>query len=76
MAKKISSNNKQRRKTKREPRRNIKRLPREHWKFKNSHINKKALARKNAKLLRGQKTKKSEKDEEEIKYKKLRINFL
>ena len=50
MGKKLNSNNKQRRRPKREPRRNIKRLPREHWKFKNGHINKKVLARKKAKL--------------------------
>lgn len=70
MAKKSNSNNKQkRRRPKREPRRNIKLAPREHWKFKNSHINKKVLARKNRKLLSGEKTqKKSEKEEEEIKY--------
>ena len=70
MAKKSNANNKQkRRRPKREPRRNIKLAPREHWKFKNSHINKKVLARKNRKLLSGEKTqKKSEKEEEEIKY--------
>ena len=70
MAKKSNANNKQkRRRPKREPRRNIKLAPRDHWKFKNSHINKKVLARKNRKLLSGEKTqKKSEKEEEEIKY--------
>ena len=69
MGKKLSSNNKQRRKPRREPRRNIKRLPREHWKFKNGHVNKKVLARRNAKLSGNLKTqKKNEKDEEEIKY--------
>ena len=70
MAKKSNANNKQkRRRPKREPRRNIKLAPRDHWKFKNSHINKKVLARKNRKLLSGEKTqKKLEKEEEEIKY--------
>ena len=68
MAKKTLNKNKKH-KPKREPRRNIKQAPREHWKFKNSHINKKVLARKNRKLLSGEKTqKKSEKEEEEIKY--------
>jgi len=52
-------------KQKKEPRRNIKQAPREHWKFKNSHLNKKLLAKQNAKMNL---PKKSEKDEEEIKY--------
>ena len=52
-------------KQKKEPRRNIKQAPREHWKFKNSHVNKKLLAKQNAKMNL---PKKSEKDEEEIKY--------
>ena len=68
MGKKSNVNNKQKGKTKREKRRNIKQLPREHWKFKNSHINKKALAKKNQNLLASQKNQKKEKDEEEIKY--------
>jgi hypothetical protein len=63
MAKKTNANNKQKGKTKREKRRNVKQIPREHWKFKNSHINKKALAKKNAKLLLSQKNQKKEKEE-------------
>ena len=66
MGKKLNANNRvKRRRPRREPRRNVKLAPREHWKFKNSHVNKKALARK-ANKLAGQK--KTEKDEEEIKY--------
>ena len=64
MGKKAFNKNKKQ-KQKREPRRNIKQAPREHWKFKNSHVNKKLLAKQNAKMNL---TKKSEKDEEEIKY--------
>ena len=67
MAKKLTANNRQKRKTKREKRRNVKQLPREHWKFKNSHINKKALSKK-MKKLNPKKNTISEKDEEEIKY--------
>ncbi len=67
MAKKLTTNNRQKRKTKREKRRNVKQLPREHWKFKNSHINKKALSKK-MKKLNPKKNTISEKDEEEIKY--------
>ena len=67
MAKKLTANNRQKRKTKREKRRNVKQLPREHWKFKNSHINKKALSKK-MKKLDPKKNTISEKDEEEIKY--------
>ena len=62
MGKKNFNKNK---KQKKEPRRNIKQAPREHWKFKNSHVNKKLLAKQNAKMNL---PKKSEKDEEEIKY--------
>jgi essential nuclear protein 1 len=69
MGKKINSNNKlKRRRPKREPRRNKRIAPREHWKFKNSHVNKKVLARKADKLSGEKNQKKSEKDEEEIKY--------
>ena len=64
MGKKAFNKNKKQ-KQKREPRRNIKQAPREHWKFKNSHVNKKLIAKQNAKMNL---TKKSEKDEEEIKY--------
>ena len=64
MGKKAFNKNKKQ-KQKREPRRNIKQAPREHWKFKNSHVNKKLLAKQNTKMNL---TKKSEKDEEEIKY--------
>ncbi len=42
MGKKINEN-KQKGKPKREKRRNIKQIPREHWKFKNGSINKKVL---------------------------------
>ena len=47
-----------------EPRRNIKQAPREHWKFKNSHINKKLISKEKAinNSIKG------ERDEEEIKY--------
>ena len=62
MGKKNFNKNK---KQKKEPRRNMKQAPREHWKFKNSHVNKKLLAKQNAKMNL---PKKSEKDEEEIKY--------
>ena len=69
MGKKVNSNNKlKRRRPRREPRRNKKIAPREHWKFKNSHVNKKVLARKAEKLSGEKNQKKSEKDEEEIKY--------
>jgi essential nuclear protein 1 len=69
MGKKLNSNNKlKRRRPKREPRRNKKIAPREHWKFKNSHVNKKVLAQKADKLSGEKNQKKSEKDEEEIKY--------
>ena len=69
MGKNLIANKGQKRKPKREKRRNVKRLPREHWKFKNGHINKKQLAKKNQKLLSTQNSqKKSEKEEEEIKY--------
>jgi essential nuclear protein 1 len=64
MAKKTFNKNKKQ-KQKREPRRNIKQAPREHWKFKNSHINKKLISKQNAKMNL---PKKAEKDEEEIKY--------
>ena len=64
MVKKNFNKNKKQ-KQKKEPRRNIKQAPREHWKFKNSHVNKKLLAKQNAKMNL---PKKSEKDEEEIKY--------
>jgi len=64
MAKKTFNKNKKQ-KQKREPRRNIKQAPREHWKFKNSHINKKLISKQNAKMNL---PKKEEKDEEEIKY--------
>ena len=64
MGKKNFNKNKKQ-KQKKEPRRNIKQAPREHWKFKNSHVNKKLLAKQNAKMNL---PKKSEKDEEEIKY--------
>jgi len=66
MGKKSIANNKQKRKPKREKRRNIRQRPREHWKFKNSHVNKKMKEKKNKNLLQG--PKKTEKDEEEIKY--------
>ena len=56
---------KERKKQKREPRRNVKQAPREHWKFKNSHVNKKILSKQNAKMNL---PKKAEKEEEEIKY--------
>ena len=65
MGKKTTFNKNKEQKQKREPRRNIKQAPREHWKFKNSHVNKKLIAKQNAKMNL---TKKSEKDEEEIKY--------
>jgi essential nuclear protein 1 len=64
MAKKTFNKNKKQ-KQKREPRRNIKQAPREHWKFKNSHINKKLISKQNAKMNL---PKKAEKEEEEIKY--------
>ena len=64
MGKKAFNKNKKQ-KQKREPRRNIKQAPREHWKFKNSHVNKKLIAKQNAKMNL---PKKAEKDEEEIKY--------
>ena len=64
MAKKTLNKNKKH-KPKREPRRNIKQAPREHWKFKNSHVNKKLISRQNAKMNL---PKKAEKEEEEIKY--------
>ena len=64
MAKKTFNKNKKQ-KQKREPRRNIKQAPREHWKFKNSHVNKKILSKQNAKMNL---PKKAEKEEEEIKY--------
>ena len=64
MAKKNLNKNKKQ-KPKREPRRNVKQAPREHWKFKNSHVNKKLISRQNAKMNL---PKKSEKEEEEIKY--------
>ena len=63
MGKKIKSN-KQKEMPKREKRRNIKQLPRESWKFKNGHINKKLIAKKNQNVNQ----KKSEKEEEKIKY--------
>ena len=66
MAKKtFNKNKKQKQKQKREPRRNVKQAPREHWKFKNSHVNKKILSKQNAKMNL---PKKAEKEEEEIKY--------
>ena len=64
MAKKTFNKNKKQ-KQKREPRRNVKQAPREHWKFKNSHVNKKILSKQNAKMNL---PKKAEKEEEEIKY--------
>lgn len=64
MAKKTLNKNKKQ-KQKREPRRNVKQAPREHWKFKNSHVNKKLLSKQNAKMNL---PKKAEKEEEEIKY--------
>ncbi len=64
MAKKTFNKNKKQ-KQKREPRRNVKQAPREHWKFKNSHVNKKLLSKQNAKMNL---PKKAEKEEEEIKY--------
>ena len=64
MAKKTVNKNKKQ-KQKREPRRNVKQAPREHWKFKNSHVNKKILSKQNAKMNL---PKKAEKEEEEIKY--------
>ena len=64
MAKKTFNKNKKQ-KQKREPRRNVKQAPREHWKFKNSHVNKKKLSKQNAKMNL---PKKAEKEEEEIKY--------
>ena len=64
MAKKAFNKNKKQ-KQKREPRRNVKQAPREHWKFKNSHVNKKILSKQNAKMNL---PKKAEKEEEEIKY--------
>ena len=60
MGKKLPENN---RKQKREKRRNIKQLPREHWKFKNSYLNKNSISKKIHKNK-----KKPEKEEEEIKY--------
>ena len=62
MGKKLPENNRQKRKQKREKRRNIKQLPREHWKFKNSSLNKNSISKKINKN-----NKKPEK-EEEIKY--------
>jgi essential nuclear protein 1 len=64
MAKKTLNKNKKQ-KPKREPRRNVKQAPREHWKFKNSHVNKKILSKQNEKMNL---PKKAEKEEEEIKY--------
>ena len=64
MAKKNLNKNKKQ-KPKREPRRNVKQVPREHWKFKNSHVNKKLISKQHAKMNL---PKKSEKEEEEIKY--------
>jgi essential nuclear protein 1 len=64
MAKKTFNKNKKQ-KQKREPRRNVKQAPREHWKFKNSHVNKKILSKQKAKMNL---PKKEEKEEEEIKY--------
>ena len=64
MAKKTFNKNKKQ-KQKREPRRNVKQAPREHWKFKNSHVNKKLLSKQKAKMNL---PKKAEKEEEEIKY--------
>ena len=64
MAKKTFNKNKKQ-KQKREPRRNIKQAPREHWKFKNSHIKKKTISKQKEKMNL---PKKAEKEEEEIKY--------
>ena len=64
MAKKTFNKNKKQ-KQKKEPRRNIKQAPREHWKFKNSHINKKLISKQNEKMNL---PKKAKKEEEEIKY--------
>ena len=64
MAKKTLNKNKKQ-KQKREPRRNVKQAPREHWKFKNSHVNKKLISKQHSKMNL---PKKSEKEEEEIKY--------
>ena len=64
MAKKTLNKNKKQ-KQKREPRRNVKQAPREHWKFKNSHINKKLKSKQNEKMNL---PKKAKKEEEEIKY--------
>ena len=64
MAKKTFNKNKKQ-KQKREPRRNIKQAPREHWKFKNSHIKKKTITKQKEKMNL---PKKAEKEEEEIKY--------
>ena len=64
MAKKTFNKNKKQ-KQKKEPRRNIKQAPREHWKFKNSHINKKLISKQNEKMNL---PKKAQKEEEEIKY--------
>jgi len=60
--KNINRNKKQH--PRKEPRRNIKQAPREHWKFKNSHINKKLISKEKA----INNSKKGERDEEEIKY--------
>ena len=60
MGKKLPENNRKQRKQKR---RNIKQLPREHWKFKNSYLNKNSISKKIHKN-----NKKPEKEEEEIKY--------
>ena len=65
MGKKTTFNKNKKQKQKREPRRNVKQAPREHWKFKNSHVNKKILSKLNAKMNL---PKKAEKEEEEIKY--------
>lgn len=59
-------NNSKKHKQRREPRRNIKQAPREHWKFKNSHVNKKLLSKQKEKLNNN--VSKASKDEEEIKY--------
>ena len=64
MAKKTFNKNKKQ-KQKKEPRRNIKQAPREHWKFKNSHRNKKLISKQNEKMNL---PKKAQKEEEEIKY--------
>ena len=40
---KKQNNKPTRRKTHREPRHNLKRVPREHWKFKHGHINPKNI---------------------------------